>query len=147
VEKGINSLKLLSKIAGRRIKDAALRLWGCVRWKGIKEHYSQYTMLSHGDSYCSFGGEEGWDQNCPPGHIADCCGGNCKHHVNFDPYTPTLKGFLKESFIGTYTETLKIVGCLIHGHDIVETGGAGPDSGWIGADCRRCDMSWSQSLY
>lgn len=37
--------------------------------------------------------------------------------------------------------------CREQGHDWVEEGDAGPDSGWIGATCSRCGESHHTTLY
>jgi len=37
--------------------------------------------------------------------------------------------------------------CRDEGHDWIEEGEGGPDSGWIGATCARCGYSHSVTLY
>lgn len=37
--------------------------------------------------------------------------------------------------------------CRFSGHDLEDNGYAGPDSGAIHMDCKRCGMSWHTQLY
>ena len=37
--------------------------------------------------------------------------------------------------------------CRFFGHDWMEDGYAGPDSGWMSMDCRRCGKSHYHTLY
>jgi len=68
----------------------------------------------------------------------DVCLGNKK-----ESYKPT-----KLRFAWFWLKELKLLSrCWLFGHDIVEGGHAGPDSGCITWECKRCGWSAEHTLY
>lgn len=66
------------------------------------------------------------------------------YFAHLDGYTYTLLHFVWEFFIQLYC--LRFV-CRVRGHDIVNDGWAGPESGGEDMHCTRCDWSFHHIYY
>lgn len=137
----VQSTKGLITITLGRIKDVVGALGWTFSKDGIKSSYSQYIHYANGNAYCD---RPDQDDRCP--HPNRSCNG-CGFHFVEEPYKPTRLGFLKEELLGTYQMLLKVIGCFIHGHDLCGCGHAGPESGSMDHECKRCGEYWSVPLY